>query len=71
MTDPDIDADCVSSDPAFQAAYEEGARAALAGESRRSCPYEDKSTGRGSVTFSRSLRKYWFQGYDDYAGDRG
>jgi hypothetical protein len=47
---------------AFQAAFWKGELAALAGASRR-CPYEDKRNACG-VTFSRSFRRQWFDGFD-------
>lgn len=50
----------------IELAKERGVDAARKGL-RRLCPYEDKRTYRGGVTFSRGLRKAWFEGYDTTA----
>lgn len=34
------------------------------------CPYPDKRTYRGSVTFSRSFRIAWFDGWEDATFER-
>ena len=54
-----------SSHPALNAAYHKGARAAAQGLSSEHCPYPDKRTNRGSVTFSRAFRRAWMAGYQD------
>lgn len=48
-----------------------GLEAQLAGEPRDACPYEDKRTWRGSVTWSRAFRTAWLDGWDEAARDRG
>jgi len=51
---------------AFRAAYEKGIGAAREDVPREDNPYLDWRTDRGSVTFSRAFRRYWFRGWDDY-----
>lgn len=48
---------------AFDGAYRKGAEARAAGKTEADCPYHDKRTWRGSVTFSRSFRKEWLKGF--------
>lgn len=56
--------------PPFDAAYDKGAIAAAAGDAESDCPYQDKRTDRGSVTFSRAWRKAWLKGFRGvHAGD--
>ena len=40
-----------------------GQRARQDGEPKSACPYPDKRTARGSVTFSRAFRNAWFEGW--------
>lgn len=49
--------------PAFKAAYEKGKKAAREGKSETDCPYSDKRTSGGQVTFSRAFRKRWLEGF--------
>jgi hypothetical protein len=48
----------------LQTAYNKGRDAALKGEPIRACPYEDKRTHRGSVTFSRAYVRAWEDGWE-------
>lgn len=45
-------------------AERKGREAFLAGKAYRDCPYEDKRTWRGAVTWSRAFRTAWFDGFD-------
>ena len=54
-----------SSHPALNAAYHKGAYAATQGLSSEYCPYTDKRTQRGCVTFSRAFMRAWMAGYQD------
>jgi hypothetical protein len=49
----------------FVAAWRKGREAAIAGLSLADCPYPDKRGGihRHVVTWSRSYRKYWYDGF--------
>lgn len=40
-----------------------GREAAKAGKPEAACPYEDKRTFNGSVTFSRSFIRAWLKGH--------
>ena len=54
-----------SSNPSLNAAYNKGAYAAAQGMSSEHCPYADKRTNRGNVTFSRAFIRAWMAGYKD------
>ena len=45
------------------AAKEKGRIAYLEGKTFKDCPYWDHRTVNGKVTFSRSYRKAWFDGF--------
>jgi len=50
---------------ALRGAYRRGALAARAGlVGRDACPYRDRRTYRGAVTWSRSFITAWLDGYD-------
>lgn len=48
----------------FETARENGRQAYLAGRPRTACPYPDRRTVLGRVTWSRSYRIYWLRGWD-------
>lgn len=50
--------------PAFAGAYRKGVAARRDGIPRVSNPYFDHRTARGSITFSRSFRRWWWRGWD-------
>lgn len=45
-------------------AFKQGWRAAHRYVLRSDCPYDDKRTWDGKITFSRAYRRQWFKGYD-------
>jgi len=47
----------------FRHVYEIGRLAGQAGRSISSCPYEDKKTVRGHVTFARGFLRAWKDGW--------
>jgi ribosome modulation factor len=47
----------------FEQAEIKGRDAYLHGKSERDCPYEDKRTTRGCVTFSRGFVNAWLRGF--------
>ena len=49
---------------ALQGAFRKGYDAALAGKSVTACPYDDKRTSRGALTWSRSFIKAWDDGWE-------
>lgn len=49
--------------PAFESARRKGQQAARDGKSEWSCPYADKRTHDGSVTFSRAFERAWLEGF--------
>jgi ribosome modulation factor len=50
---------------ALKGAYRKGREAYADGKPIERCPYPDWTTARGSVTFSRAFRRYWFEGWED------
>jgi ribosome modulation factor len=48
---------------AFEQAEMKGHDAYLHGESELDCPYEDKRTTDGKVTFSRAYINHWLWGF--------
>jgi ribosome modulation factor len=48
---------------AFERAEIKGRDAYLNGESERDCPYEDKRTGQGKLTFSMGFINAWLRGF--------
>lgn len=50
---------------AMQGTYIKGARAFLAGESVEDCPYLDKRTDSGRLTWSRAFQITWVDGFVD------
>lgn len=50
---------------AFRGAYSKGWGAGWDGTPVDNCPYEDRRTGSGQVTFSRGLIKAWRAGHKD------
>lgn len=55
--------------PAQRGAFRRGWHAFLEGENV--CPYLDKRTDRGHVTFSRAYARLWREGYRRAASARG
>ncbi len=53
--------------PAFFGTYQKGRAAARAGQSKDTCPYEDKRGGHHGqvITYSRSFISFWCDGWDD------
>jgi hypothetical protein len=49
---------------ALAGAWRKGQEAALAGKTQMDCPYGDVRTYRGGVTYSRSFRKWWRDGFE-------
>jgi ribosome modulation factor len=49
---------------AFVGAWKRGRQAALDGRSLDDCPYLDRRNHRGSITFSRTFRRYWRDGFE-------
>jgi len=47
-------------------AFKRGWKAAHEGKSIDDCPYEDKRTKRGSVTFARGYINHWIEGFQAY-----
>jgi ribosome modulation factor len=47
----------------FDAAERKGKEAANAGLTRDACPYRDRRTYKGTVTFSRAFRRAWMKGW--------
>lgn len=47
----------------YRSAYDKGAAARAEGKTKDACPYDDKRTWRGAVTFSRAFRKAWLAGF--------
>lgn len=56
---------------AFRGAYSKGWGAGWGGAPVSECPYEDRRTGGGQVTFSRGLIKAWKAGHKDGLLSRG
>lgn len=50
--------------PALRGAFRKGHEAGLAGSPASACPYEDKRTYRGALTWSRSFIKAWEDGWE-------
>jgi len=50
---------------ALKGAYRKGREAYADGQPIERCPYPDWTTARGSVTFSRAFRRYWFEDYEE------
>lgn len=48
---------------ALRAAYLKGLTAGLAGDSESACPYKDKRKWDGRLTWSRSFRSAWRDGW--------
>lgn len=48
---------------ALDTARAKGIDAAMSGKSESDCPYRDKRTYRGRVTFSRAFMKAWLEGF--------
>ena len=49
--------------PALRGAYRKGHEAAIAGRPETACPYVDKRTLSGRLTWSRSFERAWIDGY--------
>lgn len=56
---------------AFRGAYAKGWGAGWDGTPVSECPYKDRRTGGGQVTFSRGLIKAWKAGHKDGLLSRG
>lgn len=52
--------------PALRGAYLKGAKAAERGDHPGTCPYEDKRTASGRLTWSRAYQAAWLDGYSDF-----
>jgi ribosome modulation factor len=55
-------------DRAHRGAYYKGRAARHAGKTLDDCPYQDKRRFSGGLTYSRSFRKVWAEGWE--AADR-
>lgn len=51
------------SNSALDGAERKGREAALRGEPLSACPYEDKRTRRGAITYSRCFIRAWTKGH--------
>lgn len=49
--------------PALRGAFMKGARAQEAGDPESACPYRDRRTSRGAITWSRSFIIAWLDGW--------
>lgn len=49
---------------ALERAYMMGHRAALDGESKDACPYDEKRNDAGRLTWTRAFRRAWFDGWE-------
>lgn len=49
----------------FGSAYLTGYLAGAGGMPRTHCPYRDRRTHEGKVTYARAWRKAWLSGWDD------
>mgnify|MGYP002260418468 CR=1 FL=1 len=54
----------------LQTTFKRGWEAAEAGQPKNSCPYYDKRTLRGGVTYSRMYMRAWCFGWNSYHRER-
>lgn len=54
---------------ALQSAFCKGEQAAREGATKTDCPYIDKRKGDGRLTWSRSFRAAWRDGFDHHLND--
>ena len=47
----------------LKTAERKGRNAARAGRTEEDCPYKDRRTERGAITWSRAFRRAWFKGF--------
>ena len=52
----------------LKTAWEKGLKAAREEKSENDCPYKDRRTYRGAVTWSRSFIRAWLLGFRSYDG---
>lgn len=53
----------------LEGAKRKGREAKKRGLSRDDCPYRDKRTVRGHITYSRAFIRAWLEGYDEDTTD--